>query len=74
MTPDTIIIVTSIIIGIAVIFGIYKLATSDLSERSVLKPGTSSSNGRHTIKAILAIFISILLFLAFFVTYRIFTA
>lgn len=74
MTPDTVIIVTSIIIGIAVIFGIYKLTTSSLNERSVLKTGTKSSNSRQIIKAILSIIIAIAAIVGAITLFRIFTS
>lgn len=71
---DTLIIVMGIGLGLVLLFGIYKLATSSLHERSVLKPGTDAADRRQTLKAFLAIFFSILLFLALFVTWRIFTS
>lgn len=71
---DTLIIVMSIGLGLILLFGIYKLATSSLHERSVLKPGTDTADRRQTLKAFLAILFSILLFLTLFVTWRIFTS
>lgn len=61
-------------LGIILLFGIYKLATSSLHERSVLKTGTESMNRRQTIKIFLTIFFTILLFLALYVTWEICTA
>lgn len=71
---NTIIIVMGICLGIILLFGIYKLATSSLSERSVLKSGTQTTNRRQTAKIFLTIFFTILLFLALYVTWEIFTA
>ncbi len=67
-----IIIAMGIGLGIVIIFGIYKLATSSLHEKSVFKPGTTDSNNRQALKTVITIFLSILVFLALYVTYQIF--
>ena len=74
ITPETLTIIMCVIIGIAVLFGLYKLATSSISERSVLKTGTSGSNGRQVIKAILAIIIAIAAIVGAIALYEYFTS
>lgn len=73
MNANTIIIILAIILGVILLFGIYKLATSSLSQRSVLRPGTDIAKRRQTIKLFLTIFFSILLLLALYVTWEIFS-
>lgn len=73
MNANTIIIILAIILGVILLFGIYKLATSSLSQRSVLRPSTDIAKRRQTIKLFLTIFFSILLLLALYVTWEIFS-
>lgn len=61
-----------VILGIIILFGIYKLATSNLSQHSSLTPTTKSSQRISGLKIFLYIFFTILLFLAVFTTYHIF--
>ncbi len=71
---NTVIIVMAVALGIVLIFGIYKLATGSLSEHSALKTGTPAMNRRQILKTVLTILFTILLFLALFVTWHIFTS
>lgn len=71
---NTVIIVMGILLGIVLIFGIYKLATSNLSQHRNLTPEDTAAKRRQTLKTFLTIFFSILIFLALFVTYHIFTS
>lgn len=73
MDANTIIIILAILLGVILLFGLYKLATSGLSQRSVLKPGTEVAKRRQTLKLFLTIFFSILLLLALYVTWELFT-
>lgn len=70
---DTLIIVLGILLGIVLIFGIYKLATAHLQERSSLKP-SSETAPRQALKTIFTIIISIALLLAFIFGFRYFTS
>lgn len=69
---DTLMIVLGLLLGVVLLFGIYKLATAHLNERSTLKP-SSETAPRQTAKAILTIIISILLFIGFLAAYHYFT-
>lgn len=70
---NTVIIVMSVLLGIVLIFGVYKLATSNLSQHRSLTPEDNSAKRRQALKTFLYIFFTILVFLAAFVTYHIFT-
>lgn len=63
---NNIIIGMGICLGIVLLFGIYKLATHSFSERSVLKSGTEVTNRRQTLKIILTILFTILLFVGLY--------
>lgn len=67
-----IVIGVGIAVGIALLFGIYKLATSHLNASSTLRPGTRGSNGQQTAKAIFTVIISILVFVALFIAWQYF--
>ncbi len=73
MTTNTVLILMGIGLGIVILFGIYKLATSNLHERSTLKPGTSTNNHASLVKTIVAIVFTILLFIALYIAYEILT-
>lgn len=70
MDANTVIIILAIILGGILLFGLYKLATSNISQRSILKPDTAVAKRRQTIKTFLTIFFSILLLLALYVTWE----
>lgn len=70
MDANTIIVILAIILGRILLFGLYKLATSNISQRSILKPDTAVAKRRQTIKTFLTIFFSILLLLALYVTWE----
>ncbi len=69
---NTVIIVMGVLLGIIILFGIYKLATSSLSQHSSLKPSTKTTQRISGLKVFLYIFFTILVFLAVFATYHIF--
>lgn len=69
---NKILIAMGIGLGIVIIFGIYKIATSNLHERNLLKTGTPEHSSRQTLKTIIAILLTILLFIALYVTYEMF--
>lgn len=69
---NNVVIAMGIGLGIVLLFGIYKLATSRLNASSTLRSGTRRSNSQQTLKAVLTILFSILVFIALFVTWQIF--
>lgn len=70
---NKVLIAMGIGLGIIIIFGIYKLATSSLHERNLLKTGTPHQSGRQALKTFLLILLTILLFIALYATYELFT-
>lgn len=70
---DTLIIVLGILLGLVLIFGIYRLATAHLRERPSLKP-SSETAPRQTAATIFVILISIALLAALIFAFRYFTA
>ena len=69
-----IVIAMGISLGLVLIYGIYRLATSRLHEKSVFKPGTATANGRQTAKTVFTIIGSILVFAALILAWQFFTS
>ncbi len=72
-TADIIIIVLAALLGIVVLIGLYRLATRHLREQTSLKP-SSETAPRQGLKTVITIFLSILILLGLFVTYRLFVS
>lgn len=68
---DNVIITMSIGLGIVLLYGIYKMATSNMHESSRLRPEEVAKR-RQTWKTVWIILFSILAFLALYTTYEIF--
>lgn len=69
---NTLLIILGILLGIVLIYGVYKLATARFRENSSLKP-SSETTPRRTIQTIFTILISIILIIAVIFAYRYFT-
>lgn len=70
---DTLVTVLGILLGVTLLFGVYKLATAHLRERSSLKP-SSETAPRQAIKATFTIIVSIILIITIIFAFRYFTA
>lgn len=68
-----IVIAMGIGLGLVLIYGVYRLATSRLHEKNVFKPGTTAANGRQTAKTIFTIIGTILIFVALIFAWQFFT-
>ena len=68
---NNVIIAMSIGLGIVLLYGIYKMATSNMHESSHLRPEEVVKR-RQTWRTVWIIFFSILAFLALYTTYEIF--
>lgn len=67
---NTVIIVMGILLAIVIIFGIYKLATSNFTQHSSLTPTTKSTQRVSAVRILLYIVFTVIALLGVFAAYH----